>query len=53
MKFFNRCKAILSITYIALHVVFRNHFYHIKKIVAVFKRLFSQYAYKQNRNYID
>ena len=53
MKILRRCKAILFFIYIALRVVFRNHFFHVKKMIAVFKKLYSQHAYKQNRNYID
>lgn len=53
MKILHRCQAILLFAGIALRVVFRNHFYHIKKMIAVFKRLYSQHAYKQNQTYID
>ena len=53
MKVFRRCKAILHFTWIALCVMFRNHFFHTKKAITVFKKLFAQYGYKQNRNYID
>ncbi len=53
MKLLQRCQAILAFSCIAFQVMFRNHYYHIKKLLSIFRKMYYPHSYRENKNYID